>query len=361
MEKLTVNVPGKSYEIYISSNFNFLVEAIRETGINLNSKIVIITDRNVDRYYSEECSRILGGAGLSVFKIIIEPGEKSKNLETAASIYSYLVSNFIGRDDSILALGGGVVGDISGFVAATYLRGINFIQVPTTLLSQADSSVGGKVGVDFSDYKNLIGAFYQPALVYVNTDCLKTLPKREVRAGMAEVIVHAIIMDKDFFHYIESNTDKIFELESKTLEYLIKVNCAIKGNIVEQDEKDKGIRAILNFGHTVGHAVETAAGFRLLHGECVSLGIIAAFYLAAYLGITTEAIQKEVTDLLKRAGLPIKVSNISIDDIYSCILHDKKCKDNRAVFILPVDIGKVFMRQIDDEGLIRKAISQIIE
>ena len=361
MDRLTINIPERSYQIHINNSFDFLFEAIKEAGINLNSKIVIITDHNVDRYYSDECSRILGEAGMSVFKIAIQAGEKSKNLETAASIFSYMVNNFIGRDDSILALGGGVVGDLSGFVAATYLRGVNFIQVPTTLLSQVDSSVGGKVGVDFLNYKNLIGAFYQPKLVYINTNCLKTLPPREVRAGMAEVIVHAIIMDKNFFYYIKRNIDRVFALESETLEYLIKVNCAIKGSIVEQDEKDKGIRAILNFGHTIGHAVETAAGFRLLHGECVSLGITAAFYLASYLGITTETIQEEVTDLLKKSGLPTKVQNISTDHIYDCMLHDKKHKDNRSLFILPVDIGKVLMHRVKDEGLIRKAISKITE
>lgn len=358
---VTVNLQENKYQIFINNDFNNLVNFILETNINSNSKIVIITDNNVDYYYGRECHRILEESGYDVYKYVLEAGEKSKNLETVFSIYKYLLDNSINRDDSILALGGGVVGDVSGFAAATFLRGINYIQVPTTLLAQVDSSVGGKVGVDLLNYKNIIGSFYQPKMVYINVSCLKTLSIRELRAGLAEVIVHAIIMDKEFFYYIKKHINMILKLDEKLLQQVVKVNCKIKSAIVEKDEKDRGIRAVLNFGHTIGHAVETSSGFRLLHGECVSIGIIAAFHLAMYVDLICEEILNEVIDLLKKVGLPTKVKNISIDDIYSCMFHDKKIKNNNFIFILPKDIGDVIIYEVQYESLIKKAISQIID
>lgn len=361
MVRLNINLPGKSYPIYINTNFEDIVEAMKQSKINFNSKIVIITDSNVDSYYACEFTETLKKSGLIIFKYVIIAGEKSKSIDTATDIFRYLLSIHVDRGDTILALGGGVVGDIAGFVAATFLRGLNFIQVPTTLISQVDSSVGGKVGVNFADFKNVIGAFYQPKIVYINVNSLKTLPLRQIRSGMAEVIVHAIISDKDFFYYIRQNIDRILNFDTSVLQYLVKVNCGIKGRIVERDEKDNGIRAILNFGHTIGHAVETASNFALLHGECVSIGIVAAFKMAASLKMIKEEKVDEVKDLLKNVGLPIIAHDISVEKIYNFMLHDKKVRNGKSVFILPKEIGEVVIYQIDDYSLIKEAISGIVD
>lgn len=360
MVKLSIKLPDKHYPIYITTNFENLAKSIKKAGIDKNSKIVIITDTNVARYYANECSRILEKHGFNVHRYIVQPGEKSKSLETISDIYRYLLNINMDRSDSVLALGGGVVGDITGFVAATFLRGLHFIQVPTSLLAQVDSSIGGKVGVNFEGYKNIIGTFYQPQLVYINVNSLKTLPLLDIKSGMAEVLVHAIIKDKDFFYYIKQNIERIFNLEDMVLQYLIKVNCSIKGRVVEQDERDKGIRVILNFGHTIGHAIEAASGFRLLHGECVSIGIVAACKMAFFLNMIEADEVFEVRNLLIKVGLAVKTDGIKVEEIYNCMLHDKKIKNGKFMFILPKSIGEVVIYPTDDNNLIKKVINEVI-
>lgn len=354
MIKHNIELDDKSYPIYITTDFNEIGKCLKKTGIE--GKVVIITDDNVDKLYSEVCIKILSLCGFEVYKHVIDAGEKSKNLDTINKIYKFLIDKKLDRSSALIALGGGVVGDITGFATATFLRGIGFIQVPTTLLAQSDSSVGGKVGVDFEGSKNIIGAFYQPKFVYINVKTLETLPVRELKSGLAEVIKHGIILDKDFFDYIQYNLMKILKHDENVLQYLAKTNCRIKGNIVGQDEKESGLRAILNFGHTIGHAIETVSNFNLLHGECISIGMVGAFKISQNLGLVDENETTKVISLLNAAGLPISIQDMDIDKVISQMFYDKKIKNNKLNFILPKKIGEVFQVKIDDIDLIKKGI-----
>jgi 3-dehydroquinate synthase len=355
MIKLNINLGDRSYPIYITTDYTGLARSI--TSTRLSGRFVLVTDTNVDRFQSEECLQALQEAGLQVDKYVMEAGEKHKTLETVQKIYKYLLELKLERNSTLLALGGGVVGDITGFVAATFLRGINFIQIPTTSLAQADSSVGGKVGVDFEGSKNMIGAFYQPRLVYININTLRTLPRRELVSGLAEVVKHGIIRDADFFDFIDYNAKKIFNFDPDVLQYMAKVNCLIKGKVVEQDEKESDLRAILNFGHTIGHAIESTSGFELLHGECVSLGMAGACYLAKHLGMVDETLVDRVIQTLEKVGLPVRYSGIDVDRVYEQMFHDKKVKNNKLTFILPKSIGEVMQCNVEDTELIKKAIA----
>ncbi|MCX7842022.1 MAG: 3-dehydroquinate synthase [Clostridia bacterium] len=357
MIKIMVSLGERSYPIYITTDYTELGKCI--SSARLKGKAVLITDKNVDRHQGDECIEALKMSGLEVTKFVIEAGERNKNLDTVKEIYTFLIREKLDRQSTLIALGGGVVGDITGFAAATFLRGINFVQVPTSLLAQADSSVGGKVGVDLEGSKNIVGAFYQPKLVYINVNTLKTLPRREMVSGMAEVIKHGIIRDPDFLEYIEYNTNRIFSFEPDILQLMAKTNCLIKGNIVEQDEKESDLRAILNFGHTIGHAVETVSGFELLHGECVSLGMIGAFKLAQHLQMVNEDTVKRVIRILDNVGLPTRLEGIDADKVYSQMFHDKKIKDSKLVFVLPKAIGEVIQCTIEDEELIKKVLAEL--
>ncbi len=357
MKELKINLGANSYPIYITSDYGRFGECLKKSG--LSGKLAIITDSNVAKHQLVEFDSSLRDEGINADIFVISAGEKSKNLDTVRDIYDFLVNMKLDRNSGIIALGGGVVGDIAGFAAATFMRGINFIQVPTSMLAQADSSVGGKVGVDFRGAKNLIGAFYQPRLVYINVNSLKTLPRREMLAGLAEIIKHGIISDAEFFEYIEKNTAKILEYDPEALQYLAEKNCGIKGRVVEQDEKEKDLRAILNFGHTFGHAIESVSGFSLLHGECVSIGMAAAFRLAEKMGFVSGNTVERVEKLLAEVGLPVRCSGLKSDDIVDQLYMDKKVKNGRLLFILPRRIGEVFQIVIDDTSLIRSVIEEI--
>lgn len=357
MIKLNINLEERSYPIYIESSFESLGKCL--TGSKLGKKAVLITDSNVDRFHSEECLNILKQNGFQIFKYVIEAGEKSKHLDTIRNVYEFLVQCKLDRSSTLLALGGGVVGDITGFAAATFLRGINFVQVPTSLLAQADSSVGGKVGVDFNGSKNIIGAFYQPRLVFINVNTLKTLPIRELNAGMAEIIKHGLIRDAEFFDFMDYNISRILSFDEDSLYYMTKMNCRIKGDVVEEDEKEQDIRAILNFGHTIGHAIESVSSFDLLHGECVSLGMAGAYYMARYMGMVEEAVVARVLGMLQRAGLPVRLPNMDIDKVYLQMFQDKKIINNKLNFILPKGIGEVVQCTIEDEVLIKKVLADL--
>lgn len=359
MIKLSINLGERSYPIYITTDYLSLGKSIGSAKVG--GKIALITDTNVDKCQAHDCINALEASGIKVYKYVIEAGENSKNLDTIKGIYKYLIDNKFDRNSCLVALGGGVTGDITGFAAATFLRGINFVQIPTSLLAQADSSVGGKVGVDFEGNKNIIGAFYQPKFVYINVNSLRTLPKRELQAGLAEIIKHGIIRDADFYDYVDYNIKKIFNFDEHVLQYIAKVNCSIKGAVVEQDEKESELRAILNFGHTIGHAIESAYGFELLHGECVSLGMVAAFKMALSMEMVDENTVLKVKRTLEKAGLPVKLENIDVDKVYGCMMYDKKIRDNKILFILPKGIGEVQQIIIDEEELIRKAICAMAE
>lgn len=241
----------------------------------------------------------------------------------------------------IVALGGGVVGDMAGLAAAIFMRGIDFVQIPTTLLSQSDSSVGGKTGIDFMESKNILGSFHQPKLVYMNVATLKTLPQKQFVSGMGEVIKHGIIRDAELFDYLEENAEKVKTLDSETLIKMDKTNCSVKADVVMHDEKENGLRAILNFGHTIGHAVESAYDFKMTHGECVGIGMVAASYIAYKRNIIDEMTLNRIEKILVSYGFKIRVKLPEKETVYSFMQKDKKKIDGKLKFVLPVTIGDV--------------------
>ncbi|MHB8064236.1 MAG: 3-dehydroquinate synthase [Ruminiclostridium sp.] len=354
-----INLKDRSYPICITTSFEDLGKTL--LSLRTGKKAIIITDENVDMYHSDTCMKEFQDNNFEVYKHVLKPGEKNKTLEAVYGIYRKLIEYKFDRSSTIIALGGGVVGDIAGFAAATYMRGINFVQIPTTLLSQADSSVGGKTGVDFDGHKNAIGAFYQPKLVFINVNTIKTLPKREISAGLGEVIKHGFILDAEYCEYIKDNAQKIFNFDENVLQFLAKKNCSIKGHVIEIDEKEQDLRAILNFGHTIGHAIETAMDFKLLHGECVSIGIVGAYRLSFYLNFTSEALSEEVKAILLKLELPVSLPGMDVDKVYNQIFYDKKVEDNKLKFVLPRKIGEVFQYNIEDSELIKKVLRDLFK
>ena len=358
MAKLSVNLGDRGYPIYIEPNFKRLGKACADA--RLSEKMLIVTDNNVQKYYCDDCVRELEGLCTEVSVHVIQSGEINKSLDTVRDIYRKLVELKADRKSVLVALGGGVTGDITGFAAATYMRGIPFIQIPTSLMAQADSSIGGKTGVDFEGCKNMVGAFYQPSLVYININALRTLPDRELKSGMAEVIKHGLIRDSDFYEYISSNIDKIYSFDENTLAYMTKMNCTIKGNVVEQDEREGGLRAILNFGHTIGHAIECVSGFTMLHGECVSVGMVGAYKLAHKMGMTDEDTVGRIEASLRKAGLPVKAQGMDADKVFDKMFSDKKVKDDKLNFVLPKGIGEVIYCTVEKEAPIREVLTELV-
>ncbi|MCI1959112.1 MAG: 3-dehydroquinate synthase [Clostridia bacterium] len=338
MEKLFVSTGNKKYPIYFERNFDGLMEACEEAGFS-NGKICIIADSNVDKLYMNKAKDDFGKIFSEVYGYEFQAGEQSKNLNTIMKIYDFCAEKHIDRKSVIACLGGGVCGDMAGFAAATFMRGIKFIQIPTSLLAQVDSSVGGKVGVDFKGNKNMIGAFYQPEFVYMALDVLDSLPEREFAAGMAEVIKYGPISSENFLNFIEKNKEKIKARDKEILKEIITKCCEIKADVVSRDEKDTGKREILNFGHTIGHAVETKKGFELLHGECVALGMKAVLNICEKRGYITKEIVNKICSLLSFFGLPLQTSGITAEEVYKQMFLDKKVKNNVIRFVLMKDFG----------------------
>ncbi len=336
MNRLHMNFDGRGYDICITQGFERLINEIEALN---PSKILIITDSNVSGLYLKQVYDVLSGVCSSVASVEFVAGETQKNLQTVQNLFAACLQNGLDRKSMIVALGGGVVGDMAGFVAASYMRGIRYVQVPTTLLAQTDSSVGGKVGVDFGGYKNCVGFFKQPNLVYANALTLSTLPKREFAAGMGEVIKYGIIRDGEFLRYIQTNANAITSLSPEHIEHVLEVCCRIKAEVVLSDETENGVRAILNFGHTIGHAIESALGFSLLHGECVGIGMLAALEIAKLRGFVSEDEISMVADLLEKFDLPIAVSGIDADTVMSYVAKDKKMENGVLKFILPKEMG----------------------
>ncbi len=339
MEKLRVNLGENSYDIKFAADFGGLACAMSE--INAPKKLLIVTDSNVRELYADDVRSLLADAGYDVSVYAFEAGEENKGMDSILGICGACVENKLDRKSMIVALGGGVVGDMAGFAAAIYMRGIRFVQLPTTLLSQSDSSVGGKTGIDFADSKNILGAFHQPKLVYINVSTLKTLPPEQFVSGMGEVIKHGIIQDSEYFEYLIKNADKIKKLDADTLIYMAKVNCSIKARVVEEDEKENGLRAILNFGHTIGHAVESAYNFSKTHGECVGLGMVSASYIAMKRGMISEAQLKRIEEILSLYDFKIRVELADNDTVWAFMQKDKKKLEGKLKFVLPVNIGEV--------------------
>ncbi len=340
---VTVGLDERSYPIIIKSGL------LAEIGADLDRRKVgkkygVIADDTVAKLYGERFMRSLASAGIQAELITFPHGEENKHMATVATLSSELAQRGFDRGDALIALGGGVTGDITGFLAALYMRGIPFVQVPTTLLSQVDSSVGGKTGVDLPEGKNLVGVFYQPKAVYIDTDVLQTLPPDELRGGLAEVIKYGVIHDADFFSFLEQEREAVFALQQDVLTQLIARCCEIKAWVVEQDEREGGLRRILNFGHTIGHAVEAASEFQLIHGKAVAIGMCAVADLAVRTGCLQEKDAKAIQNLIAQYELPITIpAELDRDLIKRYLLNDKKTVAGRVFYVLPETIGKVMI------------------
>ena len=298
--------------------------------------------------YGADVIKSLESAGFSVVVIEMPDGEEFKNLEEVSKVYDRLIKEKIDRSSPVVALGGGVVGDLAGFVAATYLRGVPYVQVPTTLLAQVDSSVGGKTAVNHSMGKNLIGAFYQPKMVIIDPDVLSTLEEREVSTGLAEVVKHGIIRDKNYFKFLEANASNVLSLQGEVDEAITR-SCEIKAAVVSEDEREAGVRGILNFGHTFGHAIEAVAGYSTYrHGEAVSMGMVMAAGFSNELGLCSAELEERIKRLLDSLGLPTGAPELSSDDIFASMLLDKKVKAGRVRFVLLKGIGEVVIEEVDE-------------
>jgi len=347
------------YDIIFDSSFDGLASKIEELGFK-DRKIAIITDSNVQPLYGDAIKEQLSTVSKNVFIYAIPAGEENKNLKEIEKIYEYLIQNHFDRHDLLIALGGGVVGDMTGFAAATYLRGIAFVQIPTTLLAQCDSSIGGKTGVDFNAYKNMVGAFYMPKLVYMNVNVLKTLDGRQFASGFAEVMKHGLIKDLDFYLWLLDNMVEISDREIDVLIEMIHRSCEVKKAVVEKDPTEKGDRALLNFGHTIGHAIEKYKNFELLHGECVALGCIAAAYISWKKEYISMEDYYEVRDMFVPFGLPISVEDIDIEEVIKLMKSDKKADSNKIRFILLKKIGKAFITTDVTDDDVRGALKEIL-
>lgn len=352
MNSLEVNTSSRTYPIYFESDFAGLSQAIKDIGKTYTSYI-IITDSNVKPLYADKIVNELKAFDGDSLVVSFEAGEENKTLDTIASFYDQIIRFGADRKALVIALGGGVTGDMAGFCASTYMRGIDFVQVPTSLLSQVDSSVGGKTGVDFNGYKNVVGAFYQPMFVYINVATLNSLPERELYAGMSEVVKHGFIKDLKYYDFLKQNVDQVLNLEPDTLKTMIKWSCEIKKSVVDEDEKEAGVRALLNFGHTFGHSIERLKNFELIHGECVSIGMHGALHLSHELGYLSEEAVKDGIELIKAYHMPLTVSGLGRDDLYNEMFHDKKTTNKRLVFAMLNQVGDSFLNTntIDEQAI----------
>lgn len=351
MQTLKVDLASRSYPIHIGRN---LISDASLILPHLKRKhVAIVTNTTVAPLYLDKITQSLQAAGVTVIPIILPDGEAYKNAETLNTIYDVLLQNRCERSTTLIALGGGVIGDLTGYAAATYLRGVPFIQIPTTLLSQVDSSVGGKTGINHPLGKNMIGAFYQPQLVLADIDTLQTLPVREFSAGMAEVIKYGLIRDADFFDWLENNMASLMQLSEQELSYAIYRSCQNKADVVAKDEHEQGERALLNLGHTFGHAIENAMGYGVwLHGEAVAAGTMMAADLSQRMGWLAQPEIDRIKHILEAANLPISAPKLGVERYLDLMGLDKKVENGKIRLILQQGIGKsVITSDYDAEKL----------
>lgn len=361
-----VSLPQNPYCIYITTNgLTGIGEKLKTLPVG--KKVLVVSNPEIFDYYGQTTLESLTKAGYEVDYHLIPAGEKYKNLESVAQLYDKALECRLERNSTFIALGGGVIGDITGFAAATWLRGVNFVQIPTSLLAMVDASVGGKTGVNHPRGKNLIGAFYQPRLVLIDVSVLKTLPPREFTAGMAEVIKYGVIWDKTLFESLEA-TDSIDRLEGIPPSLLVEIitrSCQAKADVVSKDERESGLRAILNYGHTIGHALESLTDYEtFVHGEAVAIGMVAAGRLAVKLGLWSEQEAERQDRLIVKASLPTRIpSYLSVDDIISHLYIDKKVKNGRIRFVLPSSIGSVSIHEVKDNqiDLLREVLENLLD
>ncbi len=324
------------------------------------SRVGVVADTTVDRLYGSRVQGSLQAAGIQAARISFPPGEDAKNLDQVRTLYDALFEAGLDRKSAVVALGGGVTGDLAGFAAATFMRGIPFVQVPTSLLAMVDSSSGGKTGVNLPRGKNLIGAFHQPALVVIDPATLQTLSREELLSGLAEVVKHGVIRDAAYFGLVEAESQRILALDSDVLDPLILGSCRIKAAVVAADEREGGLRAILNFGHTFGHAFESLSAYTLRHGEAVAVGMVAACRLAERLRGLDPEVGRRLGDVLRALGLPVAVDGFAPADVLAAMRGDKKTEHGRLRVILPVRLGEVEIVEVEDEAAVRAAIESVV-
>ncbi|MCI9079651.1 MAG: 3-dehydroquinate synthase [Lachnospiraceae bacterium] len=348
------------YNINIEQDFSGLYAVFESLGLK-NRKICILTDSTVGGHYLDTVMDIARECTSKAVSYTFEAGEKSKNLDTIEDFYEQLVTGHFDRNDVIAALGGGVTGDMAGFAAATYLRGIRVVQIPSSLLAMVDSSIGGKTGVDFRGYKNMVGAFHQPSAVYINVSMLSTLTDEQYYSGFGEVVKHGIIRDAGYLDYIKNNYKGINGRDFSVLEEIVAGSCNIKRAVVENDPEEKGERAILNFGHTLGHAIEKLKDFSMLHGECVSIGIAAAAYISMRRGMLMQEEYNSICQVLKELELPIKTDGLKAEDIINISKSDKKMDAGKIKFILLNGMGNaVICNDVTDSEML-EALNTVLE
>jgi len=359
MHIVKVDLGERSYDITVGVSLGQAGAELE--GLGFGRKMAVVTNPSVKQLYGQRVVESLKAAGFLVMSIEIPDGEKFKTIDWANSIYTALLINSFDRKSALIALGGGVIGDITGFAAATFMRGVPFVQIPTTLLAMVDSSVGGKTGVNHPLGKNMIGAFYQPRKVIMDLDVLRSLPKEEFLAGMAEVIKYGVIRDASFFDYLENNREKILALDPDMLEYIVLRSCEIKAEVVSRDEREEGLRAILNFGHTVAHAIETAENYTMRHGHAVAIGMVFAAKLAHKTGLCDGTVPERVEKLLAFYGLPVDLSALSrkptAAELMDAIQVDKKAEGGKVKFIMPTKIGEVVITKDWEEQHLLDLIS----
>jgi 3-dehydroquinate synthase len=360
---ISVELPAQSYDIALAPAGLAQLGAWMQP-LQLGKKVLLVSNPMIFRRYGQQAIASLSAAGFEVADCLLPAGERYKTLASVQRIYDAALAHRLERSSTIVALGGGVVGDMAGFAAATWLRGIAFVQVPTSLLAMVDAAIGGKTGVNHPQGKNLIGAFHQPRLVCIDPQILNTLPPREFRAGMAEVIKYGVIWDADLFAQLEAaqRLDQQRYIPAALLQEILTRSCQAKAHVVSKDEKEAGLRAILNYGHTIGHAVESLTGYRLVnHGEAVAIGMVAAGEIAVRLGLWDAASAERQRRLIQKARLPTQLPEIDIDQIVAALHIDKKVLSGKVRFVLPTQIGHVILSDQADADLIRQVLSSMVE
>lgn len=358
LKRVRVELGERSYDIVIGDGLLARAGEFLQ-GLGLGKRGVIITDTNVRQAYGATLKRALKRAGFEAKILAVPAGEESKSLRQANRLFGKLPALGLDRQSFVIALGGGVVGDLAGFVAATYLRGLPLVQVPTSLLAQVDSSVGGKTGVNLPQGKNLVGVFYQPRLVIADTATLKSLPERELRAGFAEVIKHAAIRDAEFFAWLEREHKRVFALDADAVAHVVRRCCEIKAEVVSADERESGLRAILNFGHTIGHAMEALTDYvGLLHGEAIAVGMRCAAQLSVKRAGLSDAEAGRLCDLIAASGLLARLSEkIELDQLFAAMSLDKKARNGKLRFVLLKRLGEAVVSDAVTDGDIREVVN----
>jgi 3-dehydroquinate synthase len=359
LQKIRIKIPSKEYNVYLGENsFSQLPTLINNQ--NLTGSILFVLDSNVKKYYSELIASVIETIPQKVRAIVIQSSEKNKSYQTVQKIHSYLIKNNFGRDSVIVAMGGGIVGDIAGFAASTYMRGIKYIQIPTTLLSSVDSSVGGKTGINFGSTKNIIGSFYQPDFVIIDTKFFDTLPQEERLCGLGEIIKYCFLIDKRFFNYVKINVENILNNKPSVLKKVITESIKFKGGVVEADEKEASIRKVLNLGHTFAHAFEVEQKHKLKHGQAVIVGTTCAAILSNKIGAITQKDLDEYLDFLLLFKDRIQLRNVDKSILFEVMSLDKKNRNSEIKFVLIKNIGEILTDVSTSKSNINSALSETI-